>query len=133
MIVIAVISVLATIIMPKLGTARSKSQLEACKANLQQIGTACHLYANDNGGALSPYTAQTNFSLNSSCYLVSGGYLKNAPVCPKSQAIYWAWVNFPPDYPTIIVYCGQTTHADMGMPNYRPGYTPERGVIVVRP
>jgi len=132
-IVVAVIAVLASIIIPKMSGARDSSKLAACKANLKHIGIAAGLYANDNDGAYSPYAVQTNFSVNSSCYLVTGGYLKTAPICSASSAYYGAWALYPPDYPTLYVHCGQTTHASMGMPTYRPAYTPERGVIVVRP
>jgi len=37
MIVIAIISILATIIIPKMTGARDKSKLEACKTNLKHI------------------------------------------------------------------------------------------------
>ena len=48
LVVVAVLSVLAAITLPLVARARAKSQLEQCKANLQQIGRAVLLYAEDH-------------------------------------------------------------------------------------
>jgi len=84
MIVIAVISVLASIILPKMTGARNKAALEACKANLKHIAIAMDMYANDNKGV---YGTSGTVALNSSCYLVTGGYLK-VVLCPLGNSYY---------------------------------------------
>jgi len=85
MIVIAIISVLATIIIPKFSGARDKSKLEACKANIRHISIAMELYANDNNGAYTPCTTTTFTNYGNCGYLISGAYLKAAPVCPTGH------------------------------------------------
>jgi len=87
MIVIAIIAVLASIIMPKMTGARLKSQVTACKANLRNINAAVEMYANDNNGGRGPVSGTSYVILNSSCYLVTTGYLK-AMQCPRGNNYY---------------------------------------------
>lgn len=48
LVVIGIIAVLIGILIPTLGKARANAQMTACKSNLQQIGNATRMYANDN-------------------------------------------------------------------------------------
>jgi prepilin-type N-terminal cleavage/methylation domain-containing protein/prepilin-type processing-associated H-X9-DG protein len=49
LVVIGIITILIAILLPSLSRAREQSRLIVCKNNLRQIGTALHMYANDNG------------------------------------------------------------------------------------
>lgn len=48
MIVIAVISILVTLMIPKFTRSKAKTQLTACKSKLRQVGAALEMHANDN-------------------------------------------------------------------------------------
>jgi len=52
LVVLAVLSVLAAIIVPMLARNRAKSRLAQCIANIQQVNSAVLLYANDERGRL---------------------------------------------------------------------------------
>jgi len=117
MIVIAIISVLATIIIPKMSGARDSSKLEACKLNLRHIATAVSMYMNDNG------EAPTLGIINSGHILISQGYLKAIPVCPgkpgggNSYYIGDASGTYPGDYAINCLNASSLCH---------PAYIPWR-------
>ena len=134
MIVIAVIAVLASIIMPKMGGSRDKAKLEACKTSLRHITIAMALYANDNRGHYYPPNDGVTYDwINSSCYLFNGGYLKNVPVCPAAAGTvtYNYVINEAPTVPEAYFYCNsywagsQSSHP--GLQQHRPRYYPDRG------
>ena len=84
MIVIAIIAVLASIIMPKMGGARNKAALSACKGNLKHLAIALEMYANQNGGDVQS---------GRPTYLVTSGYLKTEPLCPLGNR-YYIWAHY---------------------------------------
>ena len=59
MIVIAVISILAAILIPNFLHARSESVTAACEGNEKQLATAEEAYAVDNSGTYIPLTSLT--------------------------------------------------------------------------
>lgn len=54
MVVVAIIGILATLLLPPLGRAKSRGQSIYCLNNLRQLGLSLHMYAGDNDDAL-PY------------------------------------------------------------------------------
>lgn len=56
MVVIAIVSILAAILVPAAMSARGSSFERVSANNLRQLGTAMHLYASDSDGALPPHT-----------------------------------------------------------------------------
>ncbi len=63
LIVIAIILVLAALMFPQLQGVRDRANSVKCAANLRQIGTGFHLYANENNGefpALNAGSGDTN-------------------------------------------------------------------------
>jgi len=121
MIVVAIISVLASIIMPKFTGARNKSKLEACKGNLKHIAIAIEMYGNDNNGDRGPNSTVT---LNASCYLVTGNYLKvvqcplgnSYNISPHYSGGWCTTYSMPLDLP--LAYCQNSS-------NQHPGYAYE--------
>src|SRR5262245_32529877 len=61
--VIAIIAILAGLLLPALARAKTQAQSTLCKSNLQQMGVATHLYADDNSDKL-PYAWATGHDPN---------------------------------------------------------------------
>jgi len=105
MIVIAIIAILATIIMPKMGTSRDKAKLAACKSNLRQIAVAMAMYGNDNSGNMCPIKD----SWTTVAYLWDAKYLSFYPTCPIGNEYALVQNSSPSDWHgyscTFIVSC----------------------------
>jgi len=50
LVVVAIIAVLASLLLPALGTAREKARTMACRNNLRQVALALYLYQDENDG-----------------------------------------------------------------------------------
>ena len=84
MIVVAVITILAAILIPNLLHARSESVSAACEGNERQIATALEEYAVDNGGQYPPAG-----QIGGTMFGGSGNsYLGGAPVDPADGLPY---------------------------------------------
>ena len=82
MIVIAIIAVLASIIMPKLGGGRDKAMLNSCKTNLRHIVIAMEMYANDNGGKTTPWNGSGTGRVDYTMSYMVPTYLREVVKCP---------------------------------------------------
>ena len=83
--VIAITGILAGLLFPEISEVRAKSQATTCVSNLRQIGTAVLLYANDRGGELPPYMANSVLWME---LLTNAGYLapQNHPTAASAGA-----------------------------------------------
>ncbi|MFP4497277.1 MAG: type II secretion system protein [Vulcanimicrobiota bacterium] len=87
MIVIAIISILASIIIPNIQRARFQANVQACGQNLKAIGTAFEMYSADHEGNIPGYYTWREDIIPE--------YLSKMPVCPAGAGYWWggAWTN----------------------------------------
>jgi prepilin-type N-terminal cleavage/methylation domain-containing protein len=74
LVVIGIIGILASMILPALGKARTAANNQICQNNMKQIGTALQIYCNNNEGMIP--TNNPDF--------VGGGYGGSSP--PRNKA-----------------------------------------------
>lgn len=75
MVVLVIIAILVAIAIPIYNKTQDNAQTQACRANLRTISGAIAQYQAENAGTLPP-------NLDA---LVTGGYLKAVPKCPKED------------------------------------------------
>jgi len=61
LVVIAIIAILASLLLPTLGRAKSQALSTACQSNLRQLGLAWRLYVDDNEEKLPPNFVSSEF------------------------------------------------------------------------
>jgi prepilin-type N-terminal cleavage/methylation domain-containing protein/prepilin-type processing-associated H-X9-DG protein len=89
LVVMAVISILAALLLPTLGKAKEAGKATACLSNLRQIGTSLQLYVDDNHN-LMPFMRDRDLSLTNeqpTPDLVLSNYLGNRNIlrCPSDN------------------------------------------------
>ena len=57
LVVISIISILTSLLLPSLASAKGKAQQAACSSNLKQVGMGFLLYTDDYDGCLAPYSS----------------------------------------------------------------------------
>lgn len=112
--VLVVIGILAAIMMPKFARARFSTELTACQGNLNAIGKAIRLYANDNDQDLPTTLPQLTSTSNG-----QRAYLPDRLVCPSNDSAY----SYTPgsDRNTFTLFCNGI-HATVVPEQCNPGY-----------
>jgi len=132
-IVVAIIAVLASIIMPKMTGARSRSKLAACKQNLKNIAMALEMYANDNNNIFNPTGASyvTISGTGTSSYLFTDGYLKTVPLCPETPVLNSYGIYTPTIGRSYYTYCRAVNQggAHYDIPSSYPRWDSAKGFI----
>ena len=85
-IVVAIISILAAILIPNFLHARAESASSACEGNLKQIATALAEYAVDHGGQYPPASAPVDVNLFGGA---GNPYLSSVPNDPAGGSYYY--------------------------------------------
>jgi competence protein ComGC len=83
MIVVAIISILAVVMIPNFVNVRNAAKLTGCKTILRNISTIVEIYSQDNEGK---YPA-SNFVITLTGNPLSG-YIDKAYICPVAKASY---------------------------------------------
>lgn len=118
MIVIAIIAILASILVPNMVRARSRSQLTACQSNLRNIGNALEMYNVDYTGRYP-----TAFSV------LTPNYIKTIPECPIAGADTYSGSyssEITPD--SFEIYCQGNFHAGFTPADY-PKFDSSQGLV----
>jgi prepilin-type N-terminal cleavage/methylation domain-containing protein len=121
MVVIAIISILASILVPNFIRARAQGQFTACKSNLKNIGTAVEMYSTDNAGRFPTVAGD-----------LTPNYLKIVPTCPSAGGDTYTGgfsTASAPDAYTIV--CAGENHATVGQDVDFPQYTSVQGLITL--
>lgn len=118
MIVIAIIAILASITIPNLIRAKSRSQLTGCQSNLRNIGNALEMYNVDYKGRYP-----TQFAL------LTPNYIKTIPECPAAGSNTYtgsfAVTTIPDSYE---IFCQGNNHSGFAAPDY-PQFNSVRGLV----
>ena len=92
LVVIAIIAILAAMLLPALGRAKSSAKRIACVSNTRQISVAIHLYAADHGDVISYFTNNIYYAYKDVVlpYLATGNTSSNLAVfaCPADESFH---------------------------------------------
>jgi prepilin-type N-terminal cleavage/methylation domain-containing protein/prepilin-type processing-associated H-X9-DG protein len=96
--VIAIISILASLLLPTLKKARETSKRAACAGNLKNVGLALILYAGDNNEYLTVHEnpTLTGFAVNRNKFteLFNGGYVDDKSPCLYCPDLFYNYYDF---------------------------------------
>ena len=107
MVVVLIIGILVAIAIPIFNAAKGQAQLKSCMANQRTIEGAFQTYAASNNG-----TYPTAGDLVASNELITGSYIKKAPICPGSLKGYFtAGQTVTGDTDAASWYAGTPTHS----------------------
>lgn len=123
MIVIAIIAILAAILVPNFIRARAQGQVTSCKSNLKNIGTACEMYATDNGGRYPKTLDDLKKEANG-----QQPYMKSLPKCPSAGTMTYSY-SYRANPDVYTMYCSGSNHTAAGCDADYPKFTATMGLI----
>jgi prepilin-type N-terminal cleavage/methylation domain-containing protein len=88
LVVIAIIAILAALLLPALGRAKSSSKRAGCLNNERQINLAVHLYADDHNDALAFYTNTIYFDYKFAIAPYLGGKSNAVFICGADDFVF---------------------------------------------
>jgi len=150
LVVIAIIAILASLLLPALGKARTKAQGIQCLSNMKQIGVSWVMYTLDNRDRVPPNNgdqgAQYALTWVSGWLTLDGGdnlgrpaknnpdntnlvYLMKSPLWPYHQPSFGIW-RCPSDRSLSTVWSQRLPHVrTMSMNNWVGNFDPYTGVV----
>lgn len=117
MIVIAIISILALILLPSFSHAHAEGYYASCKQGISTLAKAFEMYAADSGGAFP-----------SSQFATVPAYLRKLPSCPTTGKPYDTQVHGAPN-PAYTFLCNGSNHSLVGAPPNYPQYLSSQGLV----
>ena len=91
LVVIAIIAILAAMVLPALGKAKTKAQGIGCLSNLKQMGLAWTMYAMDNNDKIAPNNGNDQ-----------SGFTASTPFYPKTWCAGWLEFNGTSDNTNVL-------------------------------
>ena len=120
MIVIAIISILSTIMLPNMVRARSQGRLTGCTTNMKNIATAVETYSTGNGSRYPTSLQQ-----------LPPRYIQTIPTCPSAgkndpYLSGFASASNPDAYSLV---CTGNHHGELNIPSNFPQYESSTGLL----
>jgi prepilin-type N-terminal cleavage/methylation domain-containing protein len=85
LVVIAIIAILASMLLPALGRAKTKAQGISCLNNQKQLGMAHFMYVNDSGKTMPYQSPNENYDLWMKKLIAGYAFVNKVRICPVGQ------------------------------------------------